>query len=211
VISPTAVPGVTNVERLPEAIGSSVCVMQHGGTVICWGGDTYGGTGFAPVQGITGPNVVPGLRLISPREATGIATVIPKKPKLDKKRKNFTLVGRVDATPAAIVLQSTACAGNVAVTGMYITTSFKTVKKNGKKKRKKVAKKHIFKTNAVLASVGGACSGTFSEKLKSKTVAKKKLKISSSFYGNAAMLGFTTPVKNYTMPKLPKVKKKSKK
>jgi hypothetical protein len=208
VFSPTAVPGVANVERLPEAIGSSVCVMQHGGAVVCWGGDEFGGTGFSPLQVVTGPKVVPGLQLISARNATGFATVIPSKPKLDKKRKNFTLVGRVDATPDPIVLQSLACTGTVAIVGSYKVVTHKTTHKKGKKVRKKVIKTKKFNASAPLAVSGGGCAGAFSVKFPAKTVAKKKLKITSTFAGNEAMLSFTAPVMIYTMPKLPKPKKK---
>lgn len=208
VYTPTLVQGVTNVERLPETLVTGVCVMKHGGAVVCWGSDTYGATGLAPIAAITGPNTVPGLSLISPRAASAIGTFVTAKPKLDKKRKKFTLLGHVDATPDPIVLQSAACSGAAAIAGSYTVVTYKTTHKNGKKKRKKVTKTKKFAVSAPLAVVGNSCSGAFSVKLPAKTVAKKKIKLAATFPGNGAMLAFTAPVKTYTMPKLPKVKKK---
>jgi alpha-tubulin suppressor-like RCC1 family protein len=208
VFTPTTVPGVTNVEQLPETVSNSVCVMQHGGAVVCWGDNSFGATGQPSPPNITGPATIAGLNLISARAATASAVTIPSKPKLDKKHKTFTLKGSVGATPDPIVLASTACSGTASVKAAYTVVTYKTVTKHGKKVKKKDTKKKSFKASAALALVAGKCSGAFTSKLKAKSFAKKKLKLTATFPGNGAMLAFTTPVKSYTMPKLPKVKKK---
>ncbi|MFT4049618.1 MAG: hypothetical protein QM648_07240 [Solirubrobacterales bacterium] len=211
VTSPTLVPGLSSVVSLFTTAEHTGCAVVAGGTVQCWGTNGYGqaGSGDVSLDDVYVARAVPGLSVnVVPYAATSATLTQSKKSKLDKKKKNYTAYATLSVSLSPLV-GATACSGAAAGSAAYTYTTYKTVKAKGKKKRKAVKKTKTVKSNAALAANGANCLASFSFKnLPVKYVAGKKLAVTASFAGNAALEPFSSSKLSIKLAKVKVTKKK---
>lgn len=197
--SPVDVPGVSGIGFVPEVFDETLCVGFPGGTIKCWGYNSEGQAGVgptgSPVQTATD---IPGLDLVT-QAHPGItpAVTVTGKPKVDRRKRNYTVKGSFTSGLSGWVAPGEACVGNALVSVKY---SYKT-----KRRGKNVKKSKTVKTRPVFAAnPAGGCIANYSLKLPVKYLNKKSVTVKASFAGNGALQPINASVKK----RLPKVKVK---
>lgn len=209
---PTERTTLAGAAALVNSYESATCVMFRGGAVRCGGRNSYGQIGVSPVADKLTATDAAGVDLVTqpwPAAAASLAAV--GKPKLDRKKKNYTVTTAATIKPDLYVLPAEACTGTAkasAVYTYYVKKKVK-VKVRGKKKTKikKVKKQKTYKATGALSLTGEDCTSSIALKLPVKQFAGKKVKVTQTTVANGSMLA-TTSSKTV---KLAKVKTKKKK
>ena len=209
---PVAPIGVGSVQSLFTVGEDTACVIVTGGELVCWGANYNGQMGDANTDNVPTPRVLPGINVNVVPYAAAQSTFAPVgRAKVDRKKRFYTAAFTATASPSPFVAPAAACAGPVVQKLTYRYPSTKTVKKKGKKVKKKVTKTKVITKNLAWAVNGATCSATaVFTKLPVKYLNKKNVKVTSTFAGNAAMEP-TAGALTYKMPKVTIKKKKAKK
>lgn len=209
--TPTTISGVSGFIQLTQNFEDTICVLYRGGAVSCWGNDSDDKIGVPGDAGndITTPVTLAQdlVTLAYPGEGTAVSS--PVKTKVDKKKKNYTLTVQLTTNPNLLVAPAEACTGPTRASIKYTYSTFKTVKKNGKKKRKKVKKSKTVKKDGALSLSGTSCVGALALKLPVKYLNARKVNVAITAAGNASLQAITTSA-SYKLPKV-KIKKPKKK
>lgn len=202
---PLDVPAAAGAVMISQQFDETPCTVYQGGGVKCWGYNSDGQTGvsLAPPGEISTPTAVPGLDLVTlAHPAASTAAKAKSKPKVDRRKRNYSLTTDLAVGLQPFVAPTEACTGTASVSVKYRYT---TIKKS-KGKRKKVRRTKTVRGNATMAPVGATCTGSKTLKLPVKYLNRKTVTVNVAFAGNGALAAFNTSYKQ----KLPKVRIKKK-
>lgn len=203
--SPVDVTGLKGAVLISQDFDYSVCAGFAGGRVACWGENEDGqlGVGSKTPEYYTTPVEVPGLDIVTQQHpAIAPKVSVAGKPKVDRKKRTYTIAGVFAAGLPSFVAGSEACVGSAAITTSYRFKTVKAVKKGGKKLRKTVRRSRTVKLSPMISSVQGGCALSFALKLPVKYLNGKTVAIEAAFVGNDAVQGYGSTAK----VRLPKVK-----
>jgi alpha-tubulin suppressor-like RCC1 family protein len=209
VTSPMVVPGAAGAVAVAEQWDETPCTLRRGGGIRCWGNNSHAQAGVAnSLAAVTVPTDIAGVDLVTqPWAAASAKLARVGKPKLDRKRKNYTVVTSATIAPNLYVLPAEACTGSVGASAVYTYYVKKRVKVKGKTKIKRIKKKKTYKAKGAIAISGENCMTDVALKLPVKQFAGKKVKITQTTTANGSLTATTASV----TVKLAKVKKKKKK